>query len=75
MSFEQEFKELTADSGMGTYGLAELLGRDADDKIKELGKVVANAQKHIKRIAGYTVDGVASSDLKKLHDDLSKALE
>lgn len=36
MGYELKFKEITSDSGMGVYGLAELLGREADGRIAAL---------------------------------------
>ena len=36
MAYEKKFKELTSDCGMGVYGLSELLGREADERIKKL---------------------------------------
>ena len=36
MSYEQRFKEITNNSGMGVYGLAELAGREADERIAAL---------------------------------------
>ena len=36
VTYETKLKELTKDSGMGVYGMAELIGRDADQRIREL---------------------------------------
>ena len=36
MTYEQKFKELTSGCGLGVYGLAELLGREADERIAKL---------------------------------------
>ena len=36
MTYENKFKEITRDCGMGVYGLSELMGREVDKRIKEL---------------------------------------
>jgi len=36
MTYEKKFKEITKDCGMGAYGLAELAGREADERIKSI---------------------------------------
>ena len=36
IKYEAKFKELTTDCGMGVYGMAELLGREADEEVSSL---------------------------------------
>ena len=44
MSYEKRFKEITNDSGMGVYGLAELAGREADERIAALETALEDAK-------------------------------
>ena len=58
MSYEQKFKGITRDSGMGVYGQAELLGREAD-------KEIANLKSESKQLKGMIENGLGWEDMKQ----------